>query len=132
MENCAMKALLLGAALALTAGLASAQDVSRTANAPAYLVLEANASVPFAGRRIHGYEVAADGRSVIFRAGANEYYRATVWPPCSSDLRYEHRIGFYTENAGGRLDRWGFVLVNGNRCPIDTLDRIAPPERGAG
>lgn len=123
-----MKALLLSAALALTAGVASAEQVGAVAAAPAYQVIEENASVPFAGNRIHGYEVSADGRSVIFRAGVNDYYRATVWSPCSSDLRFGHRIGFITD-GGGRLDKWSRVLVNGNSCPIQTLDRIAPPAR---
>ncbi len=129
-----MRALLLSVALALTAGVASAEPAgtAAVAVAPAYQVIEENASVPFAGNRIHGFEVSEDGRAVIFRAGVNEYYRATVWPPCSSDLRFEHRIGFQTENSGGRLDRWSRVLVNGNSCPIQTLDRIAPPVRSAG
>jgi len=124
-----MKALLLSVALALTAGVASAQPARDVAATPAYQVIEENASVPFAGNRIHGYEVSQDGRSVIFRAGVNEYYRATVWSPCSSDLRFGHRIGFITDGAGGRLDKWSRVLVNGNSCPIQTLDRIAPPAR---
>jgi len=127
-----MKALLLSAALALTAGIAAAEPARTVAAAPAYQVIEENASIAFAGNRIHGYEVSDDGHAVIFRAGANQYYRATVWSPCSSDLRFGHRIGFQTHNSGGRLDRWSYVVVNGNRCPIDTLDRIAPPVRSAG
>lgn len=126
-----MKALLLSAALALTAGVASAEPARVAAAAPAYQVIEADAHIPFAHTRVNGYEVGADRRSVIIRTGVRGYYRATVREPCAGDLRFGHRIGFSTSGTSS-LDRWGTLFVNGHRCPIQTFDRIAPPVRGAG
>ena len=92
----------------------------------AFTVIESDVSVPFASVRIRDYEIGRDN-SLILRAGANRWYRATIWEPCASDLRWAYdRIGLDT-HPGGALDKFSTVIVRGRRCPIRTLDRIERP-----
>lgn len=127
-----MKSLLLAAAVALSMSCAAFADppASEEQAAPHFTVLEENARLPFANRVVSGYNVAGDN-SLILHAGPSRYYRATLWPSCARDLRwsYEH-IGLDT-HPNGTLDRLSTVHVRGRTCPIETLDRIERPARGA-
>lgn len=89
-------------------------------------VIESDVTVPFANVRIRDYEIGRDN-SLILRAGANRWYRATIWEPCASDLRWAYdRVGLDT-HPSGTLDKFSTVIVRGRRCPIRTLDRIERP-----
>lgn len=125
-----MKAALISAALAFFAGAALAdQPADREAAqlASPYRVIETNASVPFANSRVNGFQVGED-RSLIFRVGVNHWYRAEVWQPCKSDLKWTERIGF-DPSPTNTLDRFAYVVVRGHRCPITSLDEIERPTR---
>lgn len=124
-----MKFVAALAALALTATAAFAEDAPAAAQAEqaevTFTVLEADARLAFSNRVIRSYRV-ADDDSLIFNVGSNRYYRATVWEPCRRDLRWEDAIGF-DPGPGDTLDRFSHVVVRGNRCPIQTFDRIEEP-----
>ncbi|MEZ6022730.1 MAG: DUF6491 family protein [Hyphomonadaceae bacterium] len=94
--------------------------------APAYNVLEADARLPFSSLLLRSYQVARDD-SLILRIGADRWYRATVWQSCKNDLRWEQRIGFDT-GPSQTLDRFSAVYVDGNRCPLESLDQIEEPD----
>jgi hypothetical protein len=120
-----MRVLLALAALAALSTAAYAQEAEEQAP-PVFTVIEENASLPFADRRIQDYQVARDD-SLILRAGPSRWYRATVWETCANDLRwaYDH-IGLDLR-PNGTLNRFSTIIVRGQRCPIQTLDRIERP-----
>ena len=67
-----------------------------------------------------------DGAGAILIEGRNRrWYRATFYGLCPS-LRFANTIGFVTD-ATGDLDRFSSVLVDGERCWLRSLDRIAKP-----
>lgn len=119
-----LSAAMAGAAL-LAFGVAQASD--QEAEAPKFVVLEQDANIPFAAN-ISGYTLAEDG-SVLINVGPNRVYRAVTWRTCRRDLRYEHAIGI-DHRGGSRVDRYSTLIIDGRRCPIESLDRIEPPKRG--
>lgn len=122
-----MRVLFVLAALAVLSTPAYAEEQQEAEQAPvAFNVIESDVRVPFADVRVRDYQVARDD-SLILRAGANRWYRATIWEPCASDLRWAwDRIGLDT-TPSGTLDKFSTVIVRGRRCPIRTLDRIERP-----
>lgn len=125
----ALKTLALTIASAAALGGAALAEEQRVAAAPAFTIIEEDASIPFAGVRISGYEV-ADDSSLLIRTGPSQWYRATVWQTCRSDLRFENTIGFETRGTN-TFDRFSSVIVDGRTCPIETIDRIERPARRA-
>jgi hypothetical protein len=123
-----MRAALIAAALAALAGATACTTTPKPAET--YNVIEQNASVPFAGSRVNGFQV-LDDRSLVFRIGVNRWYRAEVWQPCKSDLKWTNTIGF-DPSPTNTLDRFAYVLVRGNRCPLSSLDEISRPMRADG
>ncbi len=117
--------LALGLCASLFGGAALAKE-DRPA-APVYAVVDEDARIAFSDHTIVGYEVGED-RSLLIRAVGGHWYRATVWPPCAHDLRFGDHIGFVTRGTD-TFDRFGEVIVEGNRCPVRTLDEIAAPVR---
>lgn len=118
-----LTAAMAGAAL-LAFGVAQAAD--EDAEAAKFVVLEQNASIPFADN-ISGFNVAEDG-SVLIRTGPNQVYRAVIWASCARDVRFENDIGI-DHRGGSRVDRFSTLIIDGRRCPIESLDRIEPPKR---
>jgi hypothetical protein len=122
----------LGFALcaAVTVGMASAQaeDPQPAEAGRQYVVIEQNAHIPF-GRQINGYEVPDGENAVLFRVGANRWYRATVHHYCATELRFSNRIALVERGTGGSVDRFGHVRVNGQFCYFNSLDRIENPHR---
>ncbi|MBI1188473.1 MAG: hypothetical protein GC206_14265 [Alphaproteobacteria bacterium] len=92
---------------------------------PAYAVVDENASIPFAERRINSFRVGLD-RSLILRVGASRFYRAELDDDCARDLRWEIDIGVRIPTAGA-LRRSDTVVIDGRRCFLRTLDEIADP-----
>lgn len=120
----------LGLAAFGFAGAASAEDAPAAqaqseAPAFAYTVIEENARIPFGADEIDSFRVGRDG-SLLLRAGHREWYRAVLWAPCRNDLRFEQHIGF-TDRTNQAFDRFSTVVVDGARCPIQSLDRIEDP-----
>lgn len=72
----------------------------------------------------------ADGSDAILIEGLNgRWYRATFFGPCIG-LRFQESIGFVTD-PGGSLDRFGSILVDGQRCWFRTFERIPAPDPSA-
>lgn len=120
----------VAAALLAAAAWPAGAETQAAANqeAPAYRVIEADADLPFSQYAIRGYHVGED-RSLIIDAGAHGWYRATLYEPCASDLRWGNSIGI-DARPNGHLDKWGRAIVRGYRCPFRTFDRIERPSRG--
>lgn len=116
-----------GAALAALgfAGAAVAEETPAEAPAFAYTVIEEDARIPFGAREIDSFRLGRDG-SLLLRVSPREWYRAVVWAPCQRDLRFEEHIGF-GDRFSTSFDRFSTIVVDGNRCPIESLDRIEDP-----
>ncbi len=120
---------ILAAACAAAFALSGCATSREVAEAPvAYTVVAADASIPFASSAIRSYRVGKDvEHSLLLEGGASRWYRATLEPSCSRDLRWEFAIGFKTD-ATDRLDRFSSVLIDGRRCRVIALDQIADPD----
>ncbi|MEZ5959346.1 MAG: DUF6491 family protein [Hyphomonadaceae bacterium] len=127
-----MRIIMMLAALSTLCATAAAEPADPQARpAPAFNVIEGDARLAFADHRISGFSVARDN-SLILRAGAGRWYRATLWQPCGRELRWAFdRIALDT-GPSGTLDRFSTVIVNRMRCPIESIDRIERPEPGYG
>ena len=124
-----MRVLVMLAALAAMTASAWAQtEQAEQAEAPpvTFNVIEEDVRVYFADTRLRDYQVGRDD-SLLLRAGANRWYRATVWEPCASDLRWAYNAIGFDLRPSGTLDKFSSVIVRGNRCAIRTLDRIERP-----
>ncbi|HEY0011816.1 MAG TPA: DUF6491 family protein [Allosphingosinicella sp.] len=70
---------------------------------------------------------AVDERTVYLHAGRDEWYRLTTFAPCIN-LPWAHHIG--VDSHGGPLDRTSVLLVDGQRCALDSVVRSGePPKR---
>jgi hypothetical protein len=117
---------LLSAALLFGAGAAAQpSEAQPDEDAPRYVVLAQNAAIPFALRTIIGYRVGEDD-SLILRHVSRRWYRAELDRPCARDLPWRHRIAL-RPNPGGTFDRFSYVIIDGRRCYLYSLDEIADP-----
>jgi hypothetical protein len=89
-----------------------------------YVVLKKDASIPFSGSTIRGFQV-ADDDSLILDAGSR-WYRAILWSNCQRDLKFESAIGLASRPTD-TFDRFSRVIVDGRTCPIESLDEIENP-----
>jgi hypothetical protein len=114
-------------ALALAAAPAAFAETPKEAEkaAPIYKVLKQDASIFAANRRVDNYWQGEDG-SLILRAGVGEWYRVELWQPCKSDLRWEQAVGL-RPNPTGSFDKFSAVIVDGNRCAVERVDKIEDP-----
>jgi hypothetical protein len=77
-------------------------------------------SIPFIGT-VGLYNFEADGdRGVWLQDQRRRWYYATVLAPCTG-LSFANRIGVDTRFGGTQLDRTGTLLVDRDRCHIDSL-----------
>ena len=120
-----MRLVLLAVALA-TAVTACATAPTEKAPPVEYKVLKSDVSVPFAGSRIRGFQVAADDSLIL--DGGSRWYRATLWEPCQRDLKFESAIALVSAPTD-TLDRFSRVIVDGNSCPLASLDEIEKPAK---
>ena len=112
-----MKAVIACAAAALLA--------SGAHTAPAPVPFGEEARIPFAHRGgIRDFEVASD-RTLYLEGRGGRWYRATLFGPCLG-LRFARGIGIDTGGSSG-LDRFGSIIVDGERCKLESLVRSAPP-----
>lgn len=73
---------------------------------------------------------AASDDSLYLRGPRGEWYFIRTMNRCSR-LRSSPGIGFQT-SAGGQLDRHGAILVQGVRCPVESIVRSeGPPAKKA-
>jgi hypothetical protein len=112
----------------LLAAGAMAQPEETTApdeEASRYRVLAENASIPFADRTITGFKVGED-RSLILTYMNRRWFRAELDRACARDLPWRHSIGI-RPSPGGTFDRFSYVIIDGRRCYLYSLDEIADP-----
>lgn len=93
---------------------------------PAPVELGKETSIPFIGT-IGLYNFAADGdRGVWLQDQRRKWYYARISGICTG-LPFATRIGVDTRFGGTSLDRTGVLLVDGERCHIDSLVTSAGP-----
>lgn len=111
------------AALAVPA-LAGAQP------APAPAVPTGETAIPFASRDIQQWAVDRNSdRGVYLRAISGKWYYARTASACRR-MKDGYALGFETQ--GDQLDRFGTIIVQGWRCPLESVTRSDGPPKKAG
>jgi hypothetical protein len=83
-------------------------------------------SIPFADHGgIRDWQ-AHDNRSLWIEARNGQWYYAEMFGPCFG-LNFAERVGFVIPPYGS-FDRYSSVIVDGQKCTIDTLRRADPPD----
>jgi hypothetical protein len=96
--------------------------------APAPIELGKETSIPFIGT-IGLYDFEADGsKGVWLQDQRRRWYYARIAGICTG-LPFSTRIGVDTRFGGSSLDRTGKLLVDGERCDIDSLVTSAGPPK---
>lgn len=87
------------------------------------------ASIPFANQgSIRDWR--ADGSTGIYVKDVhNQWYYARLMGRCN-DLPFAEAVGFEARGTG-TLDRFGTVIVRGQRCPFQSFVKSAGPPRKA-
>lgn len=65
------------------------------------------------------------GDSLLVEGRNSQWYRATFWGPCH-ELKFHESIAFVT-SSGGDLDKFGSILVGGERCWFRTFRKVDKP-----
>lgn len=81
------------------------------------------ASIPFAQRSISNW--VADGRKGVYIRAQQRWYYARVVQPCLG-LDFATGIGFDT-GPMSTFDRYSYLIVDGDRCVLDSVHRSGPP-----
>ncbi len=120
-----MKTALLAiaaATLATAVPAMAAPPVSGQARA------QPEARIPFVSfRTIRNFQ--PQGDDVVFMEAQGRWYRATLHGPCFN-LRRALRIGLDTRFSGNALDNTSSLIVDGERCRIQSLVLAeGPPPR---
>ncbi|GFM27550.1 DUF6491 family protein [Novosphingobium sp. PY1] len=91
---------------------------------------QGQASIPFADHGGVDDWRAGDSRTIYFRDSHRQWYRATLMSP-AFDLPYVEHIGI---DAGptGTLDKFGAVVVKGQRYQITSFERVDAPPKKSG
>lgn len=87
------------------------------------------ASIPFLNHRGVDNWAADGSRALYLQDGFRRWYHATLFAPCT-ELPFATAIGIETR-GNDTLDRFGAILVRGQRCQIDSLVTSGPPPRKA-
>lgn len=118
-----MKKLLASVGLSvLVAGCAAGEDY-----APATSVTGPQVSIPFVDHgNIRDFHAVSDG-TVFLQARNRQWYRAELFGPCFG-LPFASVIGVDARPLG-RLDRFGTIVVDGERCKIESLTPSESPRR---
>jgi len=110
-------AMLAAASLAGSAVPAAAKQQDSTWPADK---LGKETSIPFIGTLgLYSFQADSD-RGVWLQDQQRRWYYATVLGPCTG-LPFAVRIGVDTRFGGSQLDRTGTLLVDRERCPINSL-----------
>jgi hypothetical protein len=116
-----MRAFLAVAALsAVLAGCAGGADYASAPIGP-------QASIPFADHgNIRDFHAVNDD-TVFLQARNRQWYRADLIGPCFG-LPYANGIGIDARPTG-TLDRFGTIIVDGERCKIGSLSPTESPRQ---
>ncbi|HVZ99934.1 MAG TPA: DUF6491 family protein [Caulobacterales bacterium] len=119
LKTCA--AALLGAAALI--GCASAE----TAAPPKFTVIEPNVAVSL--REVDARSWGKDN-SIILETFRREWYRAVLSGGCTHAGDLTQGIGFQTQ-TGDLVDRGSDAIIGGQRCHINSVDKIEAPPPGS-
>jgi hypothetical protein len=114
---------VLFAAMSLTGGAYAATTTAPASPAAASPYV----SIPFAD---HGgiRDWRADGNRSMWIEGRNgQWYYAQMFGPCFG-LNFSDRIGFVVAPYGS-FDRYSSVIVDGQKCMVESLRLSDPPSR---
>ena len=117
---------VLFAAISLTGG-AYAATTAPASLATASTTASTYVSIPFAD---HGgiRDWRADGDRSMWIEGRNgQWYYAELFGPCFG-LNFSDRVGFVVAPYGS-FDRYSAVIVDGQKCSLESLRRSDPPSR---
>ena len=128
-----IKPLMLAAALIVA--LPSAPALARDQGWPADQ-LGKEKSIPFINvNNLYNFEADSD-RGVWLQDQSRRWYYARMLGPCTG-LPFAQRIGVDTRFGGNQLDRTGTLLVDRQRCQIDSLTasngpppKVKKPKKG--
>jgi hypothetical protein len=127
-----LKPMVLAAMLlALPAtALADARGDAKTGGWPPEQIGKETSIPMLRSQNLYNFETDGD-RGAWLQDQQRRWYYAKVLAPCLG-LGFATRIGVDTRFNGGSLDRTGTLLVDGQRCPIDSLTASAgpPPKPG--
>lgn len=119
---------MLTAVLASLAFLAPAATVATPSAAPAV-----EARVPFPQYRLRNFQAGRgpESRDVVYLETTNRrWYRAELLGNCLN-LPFANAIGIDTRGSR-TLDRFSAVIVEGDRCPIQSLVEVPGPPKKRG
>jgi hypothetical protein len=102
-------------------GLTAAAAAASAAKSPGETV------IPFINSISNLEWKAASDDSFYVRGGNGDWYFVRTTNRCTR-LGAAHAIGFQT-SALGQLDRHGAVLVQGQRCPVASIERSEGPPK---
>jgi hypothetical protein len=88
---------------------------------------EGETAIPFIASLSSVEWKAASDDSLYVRGGNGRWYFVRTMNRCPR-LLSSLGLGFQT-SAGGQLDRHGAILVDGVRCPVESVTRSDPPPR---
>jgi hypothetical protein len=109
----------LGSSILMMAHRAAADDPVPSAG---------EAQIPFASKSIWSWQV-VDNNTVLIQDRGKRWYKATLYGNCIN-LSFADRLAFETNNASDTFDRFGTILVRGQRCPLRSLvETTAPPKK---
>jgi hypothetical protein len=120
-----MKNLIL--ALAAAATLAAPAAAAPGPEAQARPAIGSEARIPFVNFRTVRSFYAPSDEVVFLQDRSRNWYRAQLIGNCFG-LRWANRIGFDTRGSS-TLDRFSAILVEGERCQLQSLTRSEKPER---
>jgi len=112
-------------ALAATAWLIAASASAAEQAGPA----SREASIPFINHQGILDWRAADPTTLYIQARDRKWYRATLLDSCRN-LTFATRIGFDT-GPSNLFDRFSYILVEGQHCPLQSLVESGPPPKSA-
>jgi hypothetical protein len=110
--------LIPAAAAALLAGCATAAPTAQASN---------ETVIPFVSSIRSVEWKAASDEAAYVRGGKGEWYLVRTANRCTR-LLSSTGLGFET-SAANQLDRFGALLVEGQRCPVASITRSEPPPR---
>lgn len=68
---------------------------------------------------------AEGNKAIVIETVNNRWYRATFFLPCQ-ELPYSESVAFVT-SPRGTLNRFGSIIVRGERCQFESLEEIDDP-----
>ena len=108
--------LMAATAFAMTGGVQAAEQAVQA---------EIETSIPFVDMGgIRDWQ-AIDDSALYVQDSGRKWYLAKLMAPCT-DLTFATVIGFETKGVN-RLDKFGSVVVSGQRCPLSSFVASGPP-----